>query len=312
MRVEAAERRGVRPRRHARLDQPGDQFELRAELRGTARGRALRALLIVLVLLLVTAPHRLPQYLRRVLQILHRLRRPRLPVPLPRTRFAQRRVRRTQRTARQRQPAQRQRCRGRGLTGEQRRQGRLDGDCPQRVRTSRIQPAAEPSSRYGRLRRRRLPDRHRPEVTAIGLRIADAPHDREPLAVPQPLQALHPRVQPEPVAEVEHLVALVRQVRPSLLVRRVRRRDDCVEPVVPAVQRDHDQHRLIARQRIVDRRGHEVGPVHLGRTGSQRARRGHPAERQEPSSRQIVHNSPIRSRRTRVRTPQPRSAALDP
>ena len=62
---------------------------------------------------------------------------------------------------------------------------------------------------------------HRPEVAVVGLRVADAADDRQLPAVPQALEPRQARVQAEPLAEVEHLVRVVRQVGPGVLVRRV-------------------------------------------------------------------------------------------
>ena len=45
-------------------------------------------------------------------------------------------------------------------------------------------------------------------MAAIRFRIADAAHDREPLVVPQPLQSSHPRVEPKPITQLEHLIRL--------------------------------------------------------------------------------------------------------
>ena len=61
--------------------------------------------------------------------------------------------------------------------------------------------------------RRGLPDGHRPEVAAVGLRVADSADDGELAVVPQRLEPGHARVQAQPLAEVEHLVGPVGQLR---------------------------------------------------------------------------------------------------
>ena len=86
------------------------------------------------------------------------------------------------------QPGQRERRGGHLLAGQQRRQHRLQRHRGQRVGGGGVQPAAEPTGGARRLRRRGLPDGHRAEVAAVGLRVADATDDGQLPVVPQRLQ----------------------------------------------------------------------------------------------------------------------------
>ena len=236
-------RHRVHPGRHAGPDAAGHHGQLPAERPwppAEPPGRWPS-----LVVLLVARPRSAPaERLGRGQQV-GEARAPPAPAPAARrVRPAQRGQPRAERAGRRLEAGQRQRGPGRLLADRQRRQRRLDGDRAQRVPAGRVQPAAQPAGGAGPVRRAGLPDVHRPEVAAVRLRVADAPDDRQPLAVPQRLAALHRRVQAEPVAQR-------RAPRPrsyassgaGVVVRRVGVRDDGVEPVVAAVQGDQDERR---------------------------------------------------------------------
>ncbi len=77
------------------------------------------------------------------------------------------------------------RCGNTLFANPQGRQHRSDVDRTQWVVASRVEPAADPSSLHGLVRRRGLPDVHRTEMAAVLLRISDATHDRQLLVSPQ-------------------------------------------------------------------------------------------------------------------------------
>ena len=86
---------------------------------------------------------------------------------------------------------------GAALAGQQRRQGRLEGDRQPGVAAGRVEPAAQPAGGAGPVRLRGLPDVHRPEVAAVRLRVADAAHDRQPPVVVAAVQAASAGLRPE-------------------------------------------------------------------------------------------------------------------
>ena len=95
------------------------------------------------------------------------------------------------------------------------------------------EPAADQPVRRRVAGRGGLPDVHRAEVAAVGLRVADAADDRQRAVVPQLLEARQARVEAEAVAEVEHLALAVGEVRPRAAGRPRRRGMTVLSPSLP-------------------------------------------------------------------------------
>ncbi len=150
---------------------------------------------------------------------------------------------------------------------------RLGGLAAQRDRDRRIgllhrlDIARQPA--IGRLRGLRVagvPDIHRVEVRAVRVGIADALHDRHVPRVIQRLERLQPRVQPDRIVQLEHLVLADRRraTVPVVLLHPVRH--DRAEHVVAARELQHDQDLLALAldpldvARVVERVGGIVEP----------------------------------------------------
>ncbi len=86
-----------------------------------------------------------------------------------------------------------------------------------------------------------LPDVHGPEVAAVGLWVAHAADDGEPLVAVELVQTLQRRVEPGRVVQTQHLVGRVGQAGPRVVIGRVGVRDDGGEAVVAAVESDQHE-----------------------------------------------------------------------
>ena len=101
----------------------------------------------------------------------------------------------------------------------------------------------------GAVRPRRLPGRERLEVRAAGVGITHPLHDRKPARVQQRSGAGHRRVEPHSVANPDErrLGQPQRLAMPGVAV--IPEWYDGVDPVVPAVELDDDEHPVVGSGR---------------------------------------------------------------
>ena len=104
----------------------------------------------------------------------------------------------------------------------------------------------------------RLPDVHGLEVRALGVRVADALHDRQLSLFPHRPEALHAGVQADVVVQADHHVLGLAQRGPGLVVQVVGVGNDGVEAVVAAGHLQHDQDVVLARRGRLRGPGHEL------------------------------------------------------
>jgi len=86
-------------------------------------------------------------------------------------------------------------------------------------------------------------------VAEVRLRIADAPDDRQPLGLPELLEADQGGVEAQLIVEPPYVFLVVGQIRPSVVIGRIAIRDDRVEAVVAAVEGDDDEYGSAGCQR---------------------------------------------------------------
>ncbi len=120
--------------------------------------------------------------------------------------------------------------------------GGPDADRLERAPPGDVEPASQPSGRRVRVGgHARLPDVHRFEVAVVGIGESDAMDDGQLAALPQGVEAGQGGMQSEPVPQWQHAVRRQRQRAAPSLVVRIADRDDGIEPVVTAVERDENE-----------------------------------------------------------------------
>lgn len=109
-------------------------------------------------------------------------------------------------------------------------------------------------------------------MAVVGLRIAHTANDREPLVCPKLRQAFACRVESQLVVEVKHVGGCVGEIRPCVVIGAVAVRDNRVDTVVAAVERDDDQDASPLGQRPFLRGPAELGPRDRDGPGQQAGR----------------------------------------
>ena len=118
----------------------------------------------------------------------------------------------------------------------------------------------------------------------VGLRIADAAHDRQLPLVPQLSQTLHRGVETQLLVEVYDIARGIGQFGASIMICVVGVRNQGVDSVVSAVQRDDHQDAGIGGQRPVLCRAQQVGPTDRHRCRQESSRPGTRAGDQESAA----------------------------
>ena len=128
----------------------------------------------------------------------------------------------------------------------------------------------------------RVPDRHAVEVRPVRVGVAHALHDRQPLLAPAASRTRSSdRVQPHAIVDLLHLAGRDRQLRPALAVLVVAIRHHGIQPVVAAVELDHDQDAALRGRPV-------VGQGARGPGQEQRDRRAAGQSADEPRPRRII------------------------
>ena len=134
-----------------------------------------------------------------------------------------------------------------GPDGEGRR-ARADKHRRGSALTHGVDPAAQPARFVVALRiqPRRVPDRQRAEVRAIGIGIAHTGDDRQPARLQEPPGLAHSRVQSQRTVELDQIVRRQAEHAPMAGVASIGEGDDHVDPIIPSVKLDDDQHAALA------------------------------------------------------------------
>ena len=188
--VEAAQRHREHPGRHPGLDAGGGEVELLGQLGAVCAGVRCAS---------ARGPRRLSTVPRSLTDVARPVgaQRPRRRSRPARPSAASAVPRRTSRSSAGHRAGRV--AAAAAFAGQQRRQHGLEGQRAPRSPPG-VEPAAEPAGAAGATGRR-VPDVHRAEVAAVRPRVAHAVHDRQPLLVPEPLEARHRRVEPERVVQ---------------------------------------------------------------------------------------------------------------